>query len=231
MDWSQAEGLPLALVARARAQEPHPFTRLLESRGYALLPAYSGREAVRQARETLPDLVTVDLVLQDMGSFDVCRALREDAGVGVGTPVVITAREALTRAQRLSALRAGAWECVGPESDPEELLLRVDNFVRARREAQTVARQATPIEETYHAARDRVITRFETQYLAWLLTRARGQIALAARIAGVDRTTLYRMLERHGLRRTTDGRFEGEHRPGADEPVQDGDREVRVEIP
>ncbi len=231
MDWSQEEGLPLALVARGEAEEPHPFTRLLESRGYALLPAYSGRDAVRQARETLPDLVTVDLTLQDMGSFDVCRALREDAGVGVGTPLVITAREALTRAQRLSALRAGAWECVSPESDPEELLLRVDNFVRARREAQTVARQATPVEETYHAARDRVIARFESQYLAWLLTRARGQISLAARIAGVDRTTLYRMLERHGLRRTPRGRWEGEHHAEGDELAHGGGQEVRVEIP
>jgi diguanylate cyclase (GGDEF)-like protein len=31
-------------------------------------------------------------------------------------------------------LRAGAWECVSPPADPEELVLRVDAFVRAKQE-------------------------------------------------------------------------------------------------
>jgi two-component system response regulator PilR (NtrC family) len=53
----------------------------------------------------------------------------------------------------------------------------------------------------YHPARDRVIAEFEMQYLSDLLERARGNMSEAARIAGVDRTTLYRLMERHGLHR------------------------------
>ncbi len=56
-------------------------------------------------------------------------------------------------------------------------------------------------DESYHNARDRVIAQFETQYLRQLLARADGNMSRAARIAGVDRTTLYRLMERQGLRR------------------------------
>ena len=60
---------------------------------------------------------------------------------------------------------------------------------------------STLLEESYHVARDRVVAQFETQYLTWLVNRAGGNMSKAARIAGVDRTTLYRLMERHGLHR------------------------------
>jgi len=61
---------------------------------------------------------------------------------------------------------------------------------------------STVLGESYHAARDRVIAQFERQYLTWLINRAGGNMSKAARIAGVDRTTLYRLMERHGLQRS-----------------------------
>lgn len=60
-----------------------------------------------------------------------------------------------------------------------------------------------PDEESYHAARDHVIAEFEQRYLRWLINRAAGNMSKAARIAGVDRTTLYRLMEKHGLQRET----------------------------
>jgi DNA-binding NtrC family response regulator len=56
---------------------------------------------------------------------------------------------------------------------------------------------------TYHGAREKILTDFELGYLSWLVDRARGNMSKAARIAGVDRTTLYRLMEKHGLHRDT----------------------------
>jgi transcriptional regulator of acetoin/glycerol metabolism len=59
-----------------------------------------------------------------------------------------------------------------------------------------------PLEETYHVARERLLAEFERRYLTWLVQQAGSNISRAARIADVDRTTLYRLMERHGLQRT-----------------------------
>ena len=56
-------------------------------------------------------------------------------------------------------------------------------------------------EEPYYAARDRLIAEFELRYLTQLVSRAGGNMSRAARAAAVDRTTLYRLMERHGLHR------------------------------
>ncbi|NIN11940.1 MAG: response regulator [Gemmatimonadales bacterium] len=58
-------------------------------------------------------------------------------------------------------------------------------------------------DEPYHSARDRILAEFEQQYLMALVNRAAGNMSKAARIAGVDRTTLYRLMEKHGLQRET----------------------------
>ena len=53
----------------------------------------------------------------------------------------------------------------------------------------------------FHEAKDRLIHRWERGYLAGLLERTGGNIAQAARTAGVDRAHLYRLLRKHGLHR------------------------------
>ncbi len=57
----------------------------------------------------------------------------------------------------------------------------------------------------FHEVKDRVIGDFEKEYLARLVTRAGGNMSKAARQAGIDRTTLYRLMEKHGLQREESG--------------------------
>jgi transcriptional regulator with PAS, ATPase and Fis domain len=57
------------------------------------------------------------------------------------------------------------------------------------------------MDEPYHAAKDRLIAQFEKEYLSRLATRAGGNMSRAARLANIDRTTLYRLMEKHQVRR------------------------------
>ena len=58
-----------------------------------------------------------------------------------------------------------------------------------------------PTSEAYHIAKEQVLATFEKNYVTRLVARASGNMSRAARLASVDRTTLYRLLERHGFRR------------------------------
>src|SRR5438067_1161369 len=102
----------------------------------------------------------------------------------------------------------------GAEIRPEDLHLTGDAGA-ADTSANPASLISTLLEESYHAARDRVIAQFERQYLTWLVNRASGNMSKAARIAGVDRTTLYRLMERHGLQRSPTAGWVVEREPAA----------------
>jgi DNA-binding NtrC family response regulator len=54
---------------------------------------------------------------------------------------------------------------------------------------------------SYYDARDRLLATFEKQFLTRVIGHAGGNLSKAARRAGIDRTTFYRLIERHQLQR------------------------------
>jgi DNA-binding NtrC family response regulator len=54
----------------------------------------------------------------------------------------------------------------------------------------------------FHSAKEQLVTGFERTYLENLVQRADHNLSRAARLASIDRTTLYRLLEKHGLQRS-----------------------------
>ena len=70
--------------------------------------------------------------------------------------------------------------------------------------AETVSERPSQLpvnDEPYHAAKEKVVAHFEREYFARLVHRAGGNMSKAARLAGVDRTTLYRLMDKHQLPR------------------------------
>jgi len=67
--------------------------------------------------------------------------------------------------------------------------------------SSTASVGALPTSDAYHVAKEQVLATFEKNYVTRLVARASGNMSRAARLASVDRTTLYRLLERHGFRR------------------------------
>src|SRR5256714_2457800 len=80
-------------------------------------------------------MIIVDAELPDMPGAELCRTLRADPRVSSSTPILLAVREPASRAQRLAALRAGAWECITPPHDADEILLKLGSYVRAKLDA------------------------------------------------------------------------------------------------
>jgi len=92
-------------------------------------------------------------------------------------------------------------------SEPNEVIDRdritvLDGGMRAQSPAglgQATVSSMIDFNATFHDAKESVIGRFEREYLAQIIARTGGNMSEAARQAGIDRTTLYRLMDKHEL--------------------------------
>jgi len=127
--------LALGLVVDDREERSRWLVRLLEDAGYAVLLERTARHAQERARAAQPDLIIIAADLPDMVGVELCRALRGDARITSATPIFLALPESGRREQRLAALHAGAWDCIAPPHDPDEIVLKANAFVRSKRDA------------------------------------------------------------------------------------------------
>ena len=62
--------------------------RALSNQGYEVCTARDGEEALRVAREKLPNLIILDVILPKLNGFQVCRTLKSSANTA-GIPVIM----------------------------------------------------------------------------------------------------------------------------------------------
>jgi diguanylate cyclase (GGDEF)-like protein len=114
---------------------------ILRPRSFEVLKAFTGQQALELARRANPDLIAVDFHLSDMDGIDVVRELRERRILDPVTPLLMLSSTAAGRAERLEALGAGAWDILSHPLDPGELLLRLENLLSAKNEADRLRRE------------------------------------------------------------------------------------------
>ena len=85
----------------------------------------------------------------------------------------------------------------GSEIAPDEIVLHNESPW----DSDGTSTPAAMLNDAYHVAKEQVLAKFEKDYVTRLVARASGNMSRAARLASVDRTTLYRLFERHGFRR------------------------------
>src|SRR5262249_38420539 len=81
-------GAPTLLVIEDDAEDRAWLLGVLSGAGYAVETAANGNEAVTRCRERTFDAITLDLLLPDMNSRDVLRAIRT-GGANEDVPVIV----------------------------------------------------------------------------------------------------------------------------------------------
>lgn len=123
---------PLALIVTGEEWLSLSVETLFSPRGYAVLRAFSGAQALERMRQTPPDLLVIARDLRDMRGVDLCRVAQAQSLATKALPVMLMSPSAWPREERLEALRAGSWDVVSFPMDGEELFLRVDSWVQAK---------------------------------------------------------------------------------------------------
>ena len=119
------------------------FIRLnLEHDGFQAVEAFTGQQAMDRLRETLPDLVLLDVMLPDIDGFEVLRLIRESNDVPV---IMLTAKG--EEDDRVQGLELGADDYVTKPFSPRELVSRVRAVLRRTDSARSQSSGAIEVDD------------------------------------------------------------------------------------
>ena len=103
---------------------------LLAVKGYAVLTASSGAQALEKVETEAPDLVLLDVVMPAMSGYEVCRKIRGNPATAVLPVVMVTALDPAQ--ERVKGIEAGADDFLSKPINQQELLARVRSLLRIK---------------------------------------------------------------------------------------------------
>lgn len=115
---------------------------VLGERGYRIVTAGSGAEALRQVAAASPNLVLLDIMMPGMDGYEVCRRLRDSPATQALPVVMITAGG---DQEKVRAIEAGADDFIAKPLNQPELLARVRSLLRIEAYHDTIQRQAADL--------------------------------------------------------------------------------------
>lgn len=122
------------------------ITRYFEQEDFKVINAYTGREALKLAKQFKPDFIILDLMLPEINGWEVFREIRKSGDIPI---LMLTALG--EEVNRVSGLRMGADDYVVKPFSPSELVARVNTILR-----RTIT-QVEPAEKILFSAGDLVL--------------------------------------------------------------------------
>jgi adenylate cyclase len=126
----------------------------LGPQGYDLLQACDGEEALAVAREKLPDLILLDVMMPKLDGFEVCRLLKADAALPFMAIILVTAK--VDSKDIVAGLEAGADEYLTKPVDQAALVARVKSMLRMKELTDRVTAQAADLSSWNRTLEERV---------------------------------------------------------------------------
>ena len=131
---------------------------VLSPRGYRVVRASSGEQALELLPSTGADLVLLDIVMPGIDGYEVCRRIRSAPETAFLPVVMITASG---NKEKTRAIEAGADDFVSKPFDLSELLARVASLARIKRYQDTITKQAAELAQWNAELEARVNTQLE----------------------------------------------------------------------
>jgi class 3 adenylate cyclase len=117
----------------------------LEMHGYDLKQAVDGEQAIAAAKEHLPDLILLDVMMPKLDGIEVCKRLRADATLPF-MPIILCTAKADSK-DVVAGLEAGADEYLTKPIDQTALVARVKSVLRLKALHDELARLNNGLEQ------------------------------------------------------------------------------------
>jgi len=103
---------------------------LLTIKGYDVVTAANGAEALVRVEKDRPGLVLLDVMMPGMSGYDVCRKIRENPATTMLPIIMVTALDPTQ--ERVKGIEAGADDFLSKPINQPELLARVKSLLRIK---------------------------------------------------------------------------------------------------
>ena len=105
--------------------------RVLKSEGYALSGASSGLEGILRAKQIMPDLILLDVMLPDMSGFEVCRQIKSNPILSQCFVILISSFM-ISSDKQAEGLEVGADSYIARPISNRELAARIQAMFRIK---------------------------------------------------------------------------------------------------
>ena len=127
---------------------------LLGTKGYAVVTASTGEEALVKVAAERPDLVLLDVMMPGISGYEVCRRLRADPDYALLPIVLCTSLD--PQQERINGIEAGADDFLSKPINQPELFARVRSLLRIKALHDQTQRQALELAQWSATLEDRV---------------------------------------------------------------------------
>ncbi len=117
------------LVVEDDADISNMLQLYFKSQGYEVHVALRGGVALDLARQKMPNVIVLDIMLPDLDGYEVCRRLRTNLRTSHIPIIFLTQRD--ERSDKIHGLELGADDYITKPFDVEELRLRVRNTIKS----------------------------------------------------------------------------------------------------
>jgi adenylate cyclase len=166
------------------AQNRRLMHAILTPRGFTVLVAASGQEAISILGQRLPDVVLLDVLMPELDGYETCRRIRADPRTAFLPVVMVTAGGERWRRR---ALEAGADDFITKPFDQAELLARMRSLVRIKRYHDTVTTQAAELRAWNRELSRRVAHQVAHQVAERVAEQVAEQVAQHERLDALQR--------------------------------------------
>ncbi len=127
----KGKGNPVILVVEDTARVRQAITYVLEKKDYKILNAHDAYQAQSMVKESLPDLLLLDVMMPGLDGYELCKKLKEHPETKNIPVVFLTAKT--KPADVLKGFEAGAVDYIKKPYNSDELLARIENHLENKK--------------------------------------------------------------------------------------------------
>jgi DNA-binding response OmpR family regulator len=147
------EIIPLILLVDDIPQNIQILHEILSHHHYSFALAASGKETFNILKKRLPDLILLDIMLDDIDGFEICKRLKEDPRTAEIPIIFLTARVRLE--DKVKGFQLGAVDYITKPFEEAEVIARVKTHLQLKQALDTIKKYNKQLESANRELSDK----------------------------------------------------------------------------